>query len=227
MSAKVPSYTYTVEGSKYGEFPLDMLLRDQSRAASPEDQALIDQLNFLAEGKEQLPKVVRVTLITESHQFPPVIERWESFGWRVVENNHPKGFGQVSEGPDGDAVRVKALDRLAQAVLKLRGRVTLGEVVYTALREGVVVAGQDLRWRLEHVGYLSGVIAVMTVPRVANNMGLLNNRDIDAMIGALQLAITFLSADADQARRLYVDGDALTGAIHAVESVAKMFEGQD
>jgi hypothetical protein len=81
--------TYVVETSKFGEFPMDMLRYDSAEAATPEDAGLIERLNdYMGPGKEGLPKRVRVTLKTDSRH-APAVERWESFGCKVVECSDP------------------------------------------------------------------------------------------------------------------------------------------
>lgn len=92
-------FHYTVEGSKYGEFPLDMLRRDCSQAATPADAALIERLCAFGEGKADLPRVVQVNLTLTSERYPPNVERWESFGWRVIASDHPRSY-RLSSGSD-------------------------------------------------------------------------------------------------------------------------------
>lgn len=87
MRAPQPK-TFVVETSKYGEFPMDMLRYDAAEPATPEDQALIDQINDYMGNKDALPKIVRVTLKTSS-RFAPNVARWESFSTRVVECSDP------------------------------------------------------------------------------------------------------------------------------------------
>lgn len=70
--------TYTVEGP-WG-FPFDMLRRDE---AWPVDSVSAAQLST----EPNLPR--RVTLRTYS---TPNFERWESFGWRVVECDTARPF---------------------------------------------------------------------------------------------------------------------------------------
>lgn len=88
MRAPTLPKTYVVETSKYGQFPMDMLRHDDAEPATPEDKALIDQINDYMGNKDALPKIVRVTLKTSS-RFAPNVARWESFSARVVECSDP------------------------------------------------------------------------------------------------------------------------------------------
>lgn len=87
-AAEAALKTYVVEGSKYGEFPLDMLRRDDALPYGEDQAALVDRLCAFGEGKQDLPKLVRVTIASKS-RFAPNVQRWESFGWRVVECSDP------------------------------------------------------------------------------------------------------------------------------------------
>lgn len=225
-AAAKPPYTYVVEGSKYGEFPLDMLRRDESRAATPEDQALIDLLKSMGEGKEHLPKFVRVTLVTECQQFPPNIERWESFGWRVVESNHPRNYGQVSKPrgwEDPDAVRQKTVKKIAEAVVRLRGYVHMADPTYDAVRYAGDVAAQDPPYREKAIGFCEGVERVLASNKVA---GFLTGEDVDALRGALILTRELLIADTEERLKDIVVGERPTQVIHKLDLIRRMFESR-
>lgn len=88
-------YTYTVKG--HWPFPLDMLRKDRSQAATPEDQAKIDLLtrslnDLAADGYDHAARrslrrdKIEVNLvIPQATPFEtPVVGRWESFSWEVV-----------------------------------------------------------------------------------------------------------------------------------------------
>ena len=76
---------YTVEG-KF-PFPLDMLRRDLSHAATPEDQAKIDMLtaDFLPDDADPTERhTINLVIPAEVvHMSEPLTRRWESFGWSV------------------------------------------------------------------------------------------------------------------------------------------------
>ncbi len=182
---KEPPYTYTVEGSKYGEFPLDMLRRDESRAASPEDQALIDRLVAYGGGKDDLPKRVKVTLQTDCRQFPPNIERWSSFGWVVIASDHPRNYQDQlgTKFRHVDELREKTMKKLASEVVRLRGLVHAAEPAYNAIRNAADVAGKDAPYRQQAIGYLSATQQIMAsglIPAVVSR------KDIYALNEALK-----------------------------------------
>ncbi len=78
----VKKFTYTVRGS--WPFPTDMLRYDDSKAATPEDQAMIDRLSSEnAPDLESLQNRVSITLIGN---FKPNTARWESFLWTVPDD---------------------------------------------------------------------------------------------------------------------------------------------
>lgn len=79
---------YVVEGSKWGDFPFDMLRRDSAQPASADDITLMERLKSFGGDKDGLPKRVRVSLMT-AERHGPLVERWESFGWKVVECSDP------------------------------------------------------------------------------------------------------------------------------------------
>lgn len=93
------TYQYVVEGR--GEFPLDMLRRDNAVPVSAADRALVEatienNAKLLEEGEGgRLLRRYRVTLQTDERS-APLTKRWESFGFRVVEVGSNL-FGEVSE----------------------------------------------------------------------------------------------------------------------------------
>lgn len=70
-------HTYTVEGR--GRFPFDMLRRDGSTYYTTRNKDTAEIEN----------KLRRVTLSATNERalWEPLIARWESFGWKVVEVN--------------------------------------------------------------------------------------------------------------------------------------------
>lgn len=75
---------YTVEGR--WPFPVDMLRRDRSRALTVDDQSVIDELSRdYAADRSMIARRVSINLVIENatrYDFPNTA-RWESFGWRV------------------------------------------------------------------------------------------------------------------------------------------------
>jgi len=88
MPKRPTVYGYYVEGSRYGGFPLDMLRYSQSY---PVDADIIHALLHAQETGNygSLGKRVRVRLSTildpSGAGFHMSSQRWESFGWKVVE----------------------------------------------------------------------------------------------------------------------------------------------
>lgn len=67
-------------------FPIDMLARDGSRAATPEDQRLIDLYSgphAPDEGPRLEPVTIRLVIPEAGTRARPLTERWESFDWKV------------------------------------------------------------------------------------------------------------------------------------------------
>lgn len=159
MSRVKPLFTYTVESSKLGEFPTDMLRRDSSRPATDADAALIEALNFGNPAKDKLPERVSVTLLSES-RFAPMVERWESFGWRVTQSDNPYITPSLDPALDRDALRRKEIGKLRVAVLKANASMPFGTEfggVREALSEAFEVATRDAEWRREALGFCKGV----------------------------------------------------------------------
>ncbi|MFZ3481634.1 hypothetical protein [Sphingomonas sp. 3-13AW] len=76
--------TYVVEGR--GEFPVDMLRKDCAEPATDEDRAKIDAT--FESGL--LPRELRRVMLQTREPWT-ADERWESFGWRVVQPLRPWG----------------------------------------------------------------------------------------------------------------------------------------
>lgn len=85
-------FHYTVRGT--WPFPLDMLRRDRSRAATQQDQAKIDLLSreFAPERGESHEKVeINLVIPDAGPRERPMSARWESFrGWEVTTDNEYK-----------------------------------------------------------------------------------------------------------------------------------------
>jgi hypothetical protein len=215
-----PLKTYVVEGSKYGEFPMDMLRRDDALPHGEDMAKLIERLNFMGDGKGDLPKKVRVTLASKS-KFAPNVPRWESFGWRVVESSDPTTMlsaptsREKIERGDPDALRQKTMQNLAQAVLVLRGKVHMADPTYDALRYAGDVAAQDKPYRQQAIGFCEGVHRVLTSPAAP---GLADRSDLDALASALTLARDLLMRE-DTACRDLCQSEA---PIHALAKLLKI-----
>lgn len=217
---KEPPYTYTVEGSKYGEFPLDMLRRDESRAASPDDQALIDRLVAYGGGKDDLPKRVKVTLQTDCRQFPPHIERWASCGWVVIASDHPRNYLEQLKHRHVDDLREKTMKKLASEVARLRGLVHAADPVYNAIRYAADVAGKDAPYRQQAVGFVNATQQIMASGLIP---ALVSRKDIDALNEALNFAHDLLIHTDEERVRTLCDGDRLTMVSDQLNSVGRMF----
>ncbi len=81
---RTTDYHYAVRGS--WPFPVDMLRRDCSKAATPEDEAIIDRLSKdHAEDRDAIGNLVTINLVipNASRNMRPLTARWRSFGWDV------------------------------------------------------------------------------------------------------------------------------------------------
>jgi hypothetical protein len=220
-----PLKTYVVEGTKYGEFPMDMLRRDDALPYGQDNAKLVDRLNFMGDGKGDLPKKVRVTLCSKS-KFAPNVARWESFGWRVVESSDPTVIlsaptsGEKIERGDPDALRQKTMQNLAQAVLTLRGKVHMADPTYDALRYAGDVAAQDKPYRQQAIGFCEGVHRALTTPGVP---GLADRSDLDALTSALTLARDLLMRE-DGACRDLCRGEAPIHTLAKLLKIEMMFK---
>jgi hypothetical protein len=84
MKSNAPEkVTYVVSGR--GEFPLDMIRRDDSTFATPEDQATASWRLYGDNGKKDFRCVTLVTTSPVRRSWEPLRARWESFGWDVVQ----------------------------------------------------------------------------------------------------------------------------------------------
>lgn len=91
-------FEYVVEG--VGAFPMDMLRTDDAEPVGDADRAVVQALST-ADGAVTCARH-RVRLRSRA-PLAPVTERWESFGWRVIEV--PDGRGRLSK-PVGGRPRV-------------------------------------------------------------------------------------------------------------------------
>jgi len=195
---KEKTYTYVVESTKYGEFPRDMLRRDDSRPATPEDADLIERLCDFLSNKSDLPRKVRVRLEMTSERYPPNVERWESFGWAVIESNHPlttRLSPSKSTKLHPDELRQKTIRALAQEVKRLGGLVHMEGPVFDAVRYSGDVAGQDPQYREKAIGFCEGVARVLATRQCP---GLNSNADNDALHEILTCVRMLLVAEGDQ-----------------------------
>jgi hypothetical protein len=120
--------SYAVEG--YWPFPLDMLRRDDARAATPDDEALIARLTGeTSDGGFGTAEKVRISLVMEAGEASrfrpnghllPQWRRWESFGWTVIDDaevgeerlDDVRHQHLVEEAKEQDALRQSALAKL-------------------------------------------------------------------------------------------------------------------
>lgn len=86
MNNTVTDFHYTVKGS--WPFPVDMLRRDMSRAATSTDQAVIERLSKpYAEDRDAIRNAVTINLvIPNAGRWRPNTARWQSFGWDVPDD---------------------------------------------------------------------------------------------------------------------------------------------
>lgn len=109
MSRK--DFHYAVVGS--WPFPLDMLRRDRSVAATAEDQAKIDRLSQeAAPDLQAIRQKVKINLVIRDagRWEKPLTARWESFGWTVPDDEERKLLAE-------ERLRVERLGRLRDAAL--------------------------------------------------------------------------------------------------------------
>ncbi|AXQ68808.1 hypothetical protein HOU00_gp317 [Caulobacter phage CcrPW] len=211
------TYTYIVEGSKYGEFPLDMLRKDDSKAATSDDQALIDRLAVFGADKKDLPKRVRVKLTLTSERYPPHVERWDSFGWKVIASNHPRNYGlpftmdeiaeqeRAGEYPPVPTKksRRETLRDLKDAVIRLEPYVYMAKPTFQAIREAYEACEYDPEERQHALGMLDGVRIVLKTGKTA---GFIDGADVRVLITALDLAHDLLTyRDTDYIRSFLSD----------------------
>lgn len=119
-------FHYVVEGR--WPFPLDMLRRDRSRAASTADQMLIDLLSCEVAGhgdtseerRKFRSEVVQVNLVIPNagRNERPLTARWESFGWSVPGDEHRA----LQKREEGRLARLKELHRSAMSKLSVDER---------------------------------------------------------------------------------------------------------
>jgi len=100
---------YTVSGM--WPFPLDMLRRDGSRPASPEDeQAVSDYSREHAPDRDFLHRPVEIKLVGPNK---PCTDRWESFGWSVpTDEEHAMFKAMRRRQADDEKIRAAALAKL-------------------------------------------------------------------------------------------------------------------
>lgn len=227
MTAKSKPKTFVVVLNKHGEFPLDMLRYDDAVAASPEDQALIDLLNYENDtpaadaAKEALPKMVRVTLSTEA-RFAPTVARWASFGTKVVECSDPTFVGQSSVRSslirplDAGDLRKKALKQIADAMVRLRPHAPMAPVVYDACFRCAEAGSHDEIWRREPTGYAMGVQAVLATRKTAGEISGGDNRLFREV---LQIVIDLMTAETERQVKEIFAGKRLKDALASLQDM--------
>jgi hypothetical protein len=106
-------FHYTVKGS--WPFPTDMLRRDCSRAATPEDQAIVDRLSKdYAEDRDAIRNAVTINLVMpNTEHWRPNTARWASFGWEVPTDTE---FQQI-QAERKNRARMETLYKQAMAKL--------------------------------------------------------------------------------------------------------------
>ncbi|NTF18160.1 hypothetical protein G6L37_07055 [Agrobacterium rubi] len=109
-------FHYTVRGS--WPFPLDMLRRDGSKAATPEDEAIIERLTKdHAEDRDAIRNAVTVNLVipNANRHMRPLTARWQSWGWDVPDDEEHRAI--MAERAKRDRMRklyASAMAKLTQ-----------------------------------------------------------------------------------------------------------------
>lgn len=107
-------WLYTVTG--HWPFPLDMLRRDQSHAATADDQVLISGLSGEHSGDFGLKQVSVNLIIPDATRWQrPCVARWGSFGWSVSDaDDETRRFYREAKERDASraALRESALAKL-------------------------------------------------------------------------------------------------------------------
>lgn len=214
---KNPMISYTVQSTKWGEFPVDMLRRDEARAATPEDAAMIERLSAWSD-KSDLPKTVQVSLVAPARSGIPLVARWESFGWKVIACSDPTVVLDTTR-LDADDLRVKLVRKIADGVVRLRGHIHMARPVYDAIKHASEVAARDMPHRMRAIGMCEGVLFVL-VSGVAP--GLLSKDDIAVLIDAVTMTRDALEGHDVIVRELYI-GDEPTGLISRLGALARKF----
>lgn len=114
------TFNYTVRGS--WPFPLDMLRRDQSSAATPADQDKIDRLSGERPRPRESFKDVEISLTGPNR---PLTARWESFGWSVptdVEHAFEKEMRERRAAED------RVFDNAMKKLTPLEREVVMGRI---------------------------------------------------------------------------------------------------
>lgn len=103
-------HTYTVTGK--WPFPLDMLRRDGSTAATPADQGKIDSYSREhAPDRGFMHEAVSIDLMGPNK---PCTDRWESFGWSVpTDLEHAMFKDMRRRQAEDDLIRSGALAKLS------------------------------------------------------------------------------------------------------------------
>jgi hypothetical protein len=213
--------TFTVQSSKYGEFPLDMLRRDNCTPATPEDTAMIGRLGLLSD-KSDLPKIIQVKLVAPWYPGRPTVARWNSFGYSVIECSNPTVLLEP-QTPHPDDLRGKLMVKVAKAVVRLRGHSHMAESVYDVVRYAVDVGARAPAERQEALGACQGALFVLGSGHVA---GLIDLTDVTLLIETLEFVRDALCTEGPAMRSLYT-GDEPTLLIGKLEAMARRLNAPD
>jgi hypothetical protein len=193
--------TYTVLMTKFCEFPIDMLRYDSAEPAAPEDAALIERLNDQENDKTDLDRFVVINLKSDWRNAPNVA-RWESFNCKITECSDPTvQLSKMKRGDDQlepDELRQKTVKRIADAVVRMRGRLLATELVYEALREAADVAGERRQYRQRAIGVCAGVALALADKTVFSQS---NDTRMMVLRGLVELTRDLLDSEGDETRR--------------------------
>jgi hypothetical protein len=84
--------TFTVEATGVACMPLDMMRYDRVTPRSQED---VGELACIDIPREEGEPPMKVEFVRQSHgdrEWSPNVDRWRSFGWKVVKVDAPKSF---------------------------------------------------------------------------------------------------------------------------------------
>jgi hypothetical protein len=165
------SVTYTVEGR--GEFPADMLRRD---GAAPTDAA-----SRMAMERVGIDLPLRRVTLTSAYRGAPLVARWNSFGWKVVDcSDENVGLTPRAAAPAPQVAAIRMLPPTWVGVLPL-----LLAVHRDGSEKGAVEAAAELRNMAALADLLNGAVEVI--------QGLLDAGTSTEMDGSMQDARALLA----------------------------------
>lgn len=217
MSPKPKTISYTVESTKWGEFPTDMLRRDSASPASPDDATMIERLSAWSD-KSDLPDRVQVHLTAPATRGVPLVGRWESFGWKVIECSDPSVILDTT-AMHADDLRVKLTRKIADGVVRLRGSIHMAGPAYDAISYASEVAARDPEHRQRSIGHCEGVLFVLETGYV---MSLMGGEDVSVLVAALAMTREVLECQDHAVRTLYIS-DAPTALFGRLSALARKF----